>query len=80
MTDNDNRLRVGDRVAYRPFFGALTVGTVTALEETAFPREKYGSGVKSTTWRRVRADCCIVTFGSGWAYGSQIDGVEDTPL
>ena len=70
-------LRVGDRVVYRPYWGkdVPRVAVVTSMTVTAEPREKYGEEVQEVPWDVVRANRCIVSLGSSWAYGSQIDGV-----
>ena len=67
-------LRVGDTVSWRHNWGSgpLVSAKVTGLEQTEYPREKYGVGVLSVSWDTVRKNRVLVVLGEKWAYSSQI--------
>ena len=68
-------LKVGDSVYWSGCFGteAFKTATVTAIEVTEEPREKYGVEVDEVEWNVVAANCAVVTLSNGhWAYGEQI--------
>lgn len=70
-----SKLKVGDSVYWSGGFGteAYKTATVTAIEVTEEPREKYGVEVDEVEWNVVAANCAVVTLSNGhWAYGSQI--------
>ena len=68
-------LKIGDPVIWRGSWGsdAPMEATVTHLEVTEQPREKYGREVPEVLWTTVRANHVVVSLDNGhWAYGSQI--------
>lgn len=77
----DDLVEVGDRVSWRGAWGEQSpqVVTVTALDLTAHPREKYGRDVPSVSWSMVRRNRVVFTLSNGhWAFGSQIARVGAT--
>ena len=68
-------LKVGDPVIWRGSWGsdAPVKATVTHLEVTEQPREKYGIEVNAGFWDAVGENRVVVSLDNGhWAYGSQI--------
>lgn len=68
-------LKIGDTVSWRGSWGMERPADakVTRLEETPFPRTKYGKEVAQIPWQKVFDNCCVVTLDNGhWAYGEQI--------
>ena len=74
-------LRIGDAVSLRHAWGRgpLTSAVVTGLEQTAYPRQKYGALVDSVSWDVIRENRVLVTLGDSWAYSSQISPLGTDP-
>jgi len=71
-------VRVGDKVIWRGGFGgeAPRVVTVTGLDITEYPREKYGESVEKADWELVKDNRVLFSLDTGnWAYSEQIDGL-----
>tara|TARA_R110002167_G_scaffold96473_2_gene255552 strand:- start:973 stop:1209 length:237 start_codon:yes stop_codon:yes gene_type:complete len=72
-------ITIGDKIMWRGGFGkdAPKVATVTGLELTQEPREKYGEATECSTWERARENRLLVTLDNGhWCYGSQISPLD----
>lgn len=72
-------ITVGDKIMWRGGFGKDTpkVATVTGLELTREPREKYGLATQSVTWERVEENRVLFTLDNGhWCYGEQVSRME----
>ena len=70
-------IRIGDTVAYRSSFGygRITSATVTHIEKTSSPFEKYGESVQQVL--RSEADCAVFDLDNGhWIYGDQLAAEE----
>jgi len=68
-------LKVGDSVYWSGCFGteAFKAATVTGIQLTEEPREKYGIEVEEVEWTLVADNYAVVTLDNGhWAYGEQI--------
>jgi len=71
-------VKVGDKVIWRGGFGgdAPRTVTVTGLDVTEYPREKYGESVEEVSWDLVQLNRVLFSLDTGnWAYSEQIDGV-----
>ena len=77
-----NVIKVGDRVSWRGGFGThdpIEV-TVTSLEVTDLPRDKFGKDVDGVTWDLVKENRVNFGLSSGkWAYADQIAPVGQDP-
>ena len=69
-------IKVGDQVVYRGGWGMdpARIVTVTGLEVTDMPREKYGEPRDEVRWEVVEDNRVMFTVSDGhWAYSEQID-------
>jgi hypothetical protein len=74
-------LRVGDTVLWRGNFG--TAGAMRAkvvrIEETEYPRTKYGTEVSEILWSAVRNNyACLDLDNGSWCYGEQVSPLLGT--
>jgi hypothetical protein len=77
-----NVLKVGDKVSWRGSFGSAdpVEVTVTSLEVTDLPRDKYGKDVDGVTWDLVKENRVNFGLSSGnWAYADQIAPAGQDP-
>lgn len=75
---NTRVIRIGSQVLHRGGFGrdSQSVAGVIAIEQTEFPREKYGDEVDAVHLD----DNYVLTLNNGhWCYSDQVDGVVVNP-
>lgn len=68
-------LHVGDPVEWRGGFGTQPpmIATVSGIEQTAGPGQKYGTDVTELAWPDVLAGFAVVSLTNGhWCYGHQL--------
>lgn len=71
---NERLIRVGTRIVYRGGFGRnpQKTASVTAIERTYQPGEKYGQEVDEVSMH----DHYVLNLDDGhWCYSHQVDGV-----
>ena len=69
-------IKIGDDVKWRGCFGmdAARTATVTGMEITDLPRQKYGKKVNAVPVSLVRANRVVFNLSNGhWAYADQIE-------
>jgi hypothetical protein len=69
-------IKVGDRVNWRGGFGADTpkIATITGMDITEQPREKYGESVEEVDIDLIRQNRVLFSLDNGhWAYSDQIE-------
>jgi len=75
---NTRLIKRGSQVLYRGGFGRdpQTIASVTGIEITEFPREKYGDEVDAVT---LDANYVLTLNNGHWCYSDQVDGVVVIP-
>lgn len=73
-------IRVGDSVSWRGNWGTqpAKLAKVIHIEKTQNPRQKYGYTVNEISLNEKY--CAVFSLDNGhWAYGDQIEHIEDSP-
>ena len=75
---NTRLIKRGSQVLYRGGFGrdSQTIASVTGIEITEFPREKYGDEVDAVA---LDANYVLTLNNGHWCYSDQVDGVVVIP-